>query len=132
MKLDELGQYIKSTSKPTIFNFWATWCGPCVQEMPWFDKIVNENKDVDLVFVSIDDNSAYPRKIQSFINAKNIRGTVLWLNEETPDITPLVPRWSRMIPTTIFINNKSGYKKIKEQQVSPGELRKQLRLLTRE
>jgi thiol-disulfide isomerase/thioredoxin len=131
MKLDELGQFIQSRTKPTVFNFWATWCGPCLQEMPWFNKIVNDNKDVDMVFVSLDDNRAYPDKIQSFINAKNIKGTLIWLNETSPDISALVPRWSGMIPTTIFVNNKSGYKKFKEQQVSPAELRKQLRLLTR-
>jgi thiol-disulfide isomerase/thioredoxin len=131
MKLDELGQFIQSRTRPTVFNFWATWCGPCVQEMPWFNKIVNDNKDVDMVFVSLDDNRAYPGKIQSFINAKNIKGTLIWLNEASPDISALVPRWSGMIPTTMFVNNESGYKKFKEQQVSPAELRKQLRLLTR-
>jgi thiol-disulfide isomerase/thioredoxin len=131
MKLNELGQFIQSRTRPTVFNFWATWCGPCVQEMPWFNKIVNDNKDVDMVFVSLDDNRAYPGKIQSFINAKNIKGTLIWLNEASPDISALVPRWSGMIPTTMFVNNESGYKKFKEQQVSPAELRKQLRLLTR-
>jgi thiol-disulfide isomerase/thioredoxin len=132
MKVDELQQFIQSRTRPTVINFWATWCGPCVQEMPWFNKIVNQNKNVDLVFVSLDDNRAYPDKIQSFIDARNINGTLIWLNEPTPDISAIVPRWSRMIPTTIFINNKSGYKKFKEQQVSQTELRKQLRLLTRE
>ena len=132
MKMDELLQFIQSRTNPTVINFWATWCGPCVQEMPWFNKIVNENKNVDLVFVSLDDNRAYPDKIQSFINSKNITATLIWLNEPTPDISPIEPAWKGMIPSTIFVNNKSGYKKFKEQQVSPGELRKQLRLLTRE
>jgi thiol-disulfide isomerase/thioredoxin len=58
MKLDELAQFIQSRTRPTVFNFWATWCGPCVQEMPSFNKIVNDNKDVDMVFVSVDDNRA--------------------------------------------------------------------------
>jgi len=132
MTIDELGQFIQSRPNPTVINFWATWCGPCVQEMPWFNKIVNQNKNVDLIFVSVDDNRAYPEKIQSFINSKNISGTLIWLNEATPDISALVPRWSGMIPTTIFLNNKSGYRNFKEQQVSPAELRKQLRFLTRE
>ena len=132
MKIDELAQFIQSRPNPTVINFWATWCGPCVQEMPWFNKIVNQNKNVDLIFVSVDDNRAYPEKIQSFINSKNISGTLIWLNEETPDISAIVPRWSGMIPTTIFLNNKTGYRKFKEQQVSPAELRKQLRLLTKE
>lgn len=131
MKLDELQQFIQSQQKPTVINFWATWCGPCIQEMPWFNKIVNENKDVQLVFVSVDDSRAYPNKIQSFLNSQNISGTIFWLNESTPDISAIVPRWSRMIPTTIFINNKTGYRKIKAQQVSPSELKRQLRFLTR-
>jgi thiol-disulfide isomerase/thioredoxin len=132
IKIDELKEFIQSTSKPTVINFWATWCGPCIQEMPWLDKLVHQSKDVELVLISVDDNRAYPDKIQSFINAKKINATLFWLNESTPDISAIEPRWRGMIPATIFVNNKSGYKKFKEEQVSPPELRKQLRLLTRD
>lgn len=56
---------VKVTSKPgswTWLNIWATWCKPCVEEMPriakWRDKLAAGGKQVDLQFVSLDDNDA--------------------------------------------------------------------------
>ncbi len=41
---------LDNTEKLTIINFWGTWCGPCVQELPYFDKIASEYKDSVTVF----------------------------------------------------------------------------------
>lgn len=133
MKIDELDAFIQSTTKPTIINFWATWCAPCVEEMPWFNKIVNQNKNVELVFVSLDNNSAYPDKIQSFVKAKKISATLIWLNETNADIfCPIIDEdWAGSIPATLFINNSRNYRRFIEAQLSPTELRKQLRLVSR-
>jgi thiol-disulfide isomerase/thioredoxin len=133
MKIDELDALIQSTTKPTIINFWATWCAPCVEEMPWFNKIVNQNKNVELVFVSLDNNSAYPDKIQSFVKAKKISATLIWLNETNADIfCPIIDEdWAGSIPATLFINNSRNYRRFIEAQLSPTELRKQLRLVSR-
>ncbi len=56
---------VKITAKPgtwTWLNIWATWCKPCVEEMPrlvkWRDKLVASGKHVELAFVSVDDNDA--------------------------------------------------------------------------
>ncbi len=133
MKIDELDAFIQSTTKPAIINFWATWCAPCVEEMPWFNKIVNQNKNVELVFVSLDNNSAYPDKIQSFVKAKKISATLIWLNETNADIfCPIIDEdWAGSIPATLFINNSRNYRRFIEAQLSPTELRKQLRLVSR-
>ncbi|QBJ85739.1 TlpA family protein disulfide reductase [Chryseobacterium gleum] len=40
-----------------IVNVWATWCEPCVQEMPVFKKLIKENPDKKFVFLSIDENT---------------------------------------------------------------------------
>ena len=133
MKIDELDAFIQSTTKPTIINFWATWCAPCVEEMPWFNKIVNQNKNVELVFVSLDNISAYPGKIQSFVKAKKISATLIWLNETNAEVfCPIIDEdWAGSIPATLFINNSRNYRRFIEAQLSPTELRKQLRLVSR-
>lgn len=52
-----------------IVNLWATWCKPCLEEMPLFTKIATENKDVKLVFLSIDKDSA---ELQSYLSQHKI------------------------------------------------------------
>lgn len=40
--------------KPIVVNFWATWCGPCKQEMPFLEKTWKEYQDKGVVFIGID------------------------------------------------------------------------------
>jgi thiol-disulfide isomerase/thioredoxin len=133
MKISELEAFIATRPNPAIINFWATWCMPCLEEMPWFNKIVHQNKNVELVFVSLDNNKAYPDKIRSFINAKKIKATLIWLNETNADV--FCPRideqWGGSIPATLFIDHSRNYRRFAEGQLSPGELRKQLRLVSK-
>ena len=133
MSIDELETFIQSRPKPAVINFWATWCRPCIEEMPWFNKIVNQSKNTELVFVSLDNYKAYPEKIKSFVNAKKISATFIWLSETNADIfCPRIDeKWEGSIPATLFVNHSSGYRKFHEAQMSPTELRKQLRLLSR-
>lgn len=51
--------------KVLILNFWATWCPPCVQEMPMFDNLYRSMKNQDVEFVLASDDEL--PKIQSFI-----------------------------------------------------------------
>lgn len=131
MKIGELEDYIQKLERPSVLNFWATWCAPCLEEMPWFNKIAGQNKNIDLIFVSVDNARAFPEKIQSLANKKKIKATLIWLNETNADVfCPRIDeRWSGSIPATLFVNHKSNYRKFTEKQISPVELRKQLRLL---
>ena len=67
-KLD-LSEILKNPSdKLHVVNFWATWCGPCVKELPDFQKVVNEadNQKVDFLFISLDFPSDAEKKLVRF------------------------------------------------------------------
>ena len=71
-KLDDLEMAIKNSDKPTIINFWATFCIPCIEELPYFQKAAKkyDSAGVQLILVSLDMKAAYPKKISVFA-AKN-------------------------------------------------------------
>ncbi|ANE49377.1 TlpA disulfide reductase family protein [Flavisolibacter tropicus] len=129
-KLADLQAAIKQTDKPTIFNFWATFCKPCIEEIPHFQEVVKkyEKEGVNLVFISLDLSDAYPSKIQSFAKKRNINNTITFLDETNADLfCPIVDtKWSGAIPASLFINNKTGYRKFFEDQLSKEQVEKEV------
>lgn len=96
-----------TTKGPLIVNFWATWCGPCIREIPYFDSLIAvKGAPVKLVLVSLDFREDYA-KLASFVKQKGYKGTVVYLNETNADyFCPVVDkRWTGAIPISVFINN---------------------------
>lgn len=133
IKIHQLDSLIKSSKKPLVVNFWATFCEPCIKELPYFESILlNEYKGkVDFVLVSLDLPSYYPEKVDNFIAKRKIRATTYWLNETDANLfCPVIDKnWSGSIPATLFVNNASGYKSFIEAQISKEDLRKKVEKL---
>jgi thiol-disulfide isomerase/thioredoxin len=123
VKIEELAEYIKKSDHPLVVNFWATWCAPCVEELEYFTKDIKNFKEqnAELVLVSLDFEEAYPAKIAAFIKKKKYEASFYWLNETNADhFCPQIdPKWTGSIPSTLFINNKTGYRKFFERQLTP-------------
>lgn len=104
-----------------VINFWATFCRPCVAEIPSFIKISDQykNDSVTLYLVSVDLPSAYPKKISTFARDKQFNSNISWLNETNADyFCPKVDEsWSGSIPATLFVNTKTGYRKFYEGEM---------------
>lgn len=129
-KLNDLKAAISNADKPTIFNFWATICKPCVEEIPYFQQLVKkyDSAGVKLVLVSLDLPEAYPKQIASFASKHKFTSPIKFLSETNADVfCPAVDdSWSGAIPASLFVNNKTGYRKFFEEQLSREKLEKEI------
>ena len=68
----------KTDDKVHVVNFWATWCAPCVKELPYFEKInkVYKAKGVELLLVSLDFPRKYETKLKPFLKEKQLKSEV--------------------------------------------------------
>jgi len=130
IKLKDLQQLInKSSDKVQVINFWATWCAPCVKEIPLFEKLNQEDTGVEVTLVSMDyDLDPNPEKVYRFMTRKNIKSTVVILAERNPNnwIDKIDKSWSGALPATLIINKKTGMRKFIEKELHEGELEKLL------
>lgn len=119
-------EFEKITNKPSdklrIYNFWATWCAPCVKEMPDFEKVNMADPEVELVFISMDDGRK-PERVTAFMDRKNIKAPVLLLDDVDFNswIDKVSENWSGAIPATLFIQ-PNGKKHFHEGQLNEEEL----------
>lgn len=116
----------EKSDKIKVINFWATWCGPCVKELPLFEKLQAEaSEHVKVTLVSMDlDLDPNPEKVYKFITRKNLQSEVLLLNEKDPNsyIDKIEKAWSGALPATIIINPQTGKRKFIEKELHEGDL----------
>ncbi|MBL7848153.1 MAG: redoxin domain-containing protein [Cyclobacteriaceae bacterium] len=110
-----------------VINFWATWCAPCLVELPLFEKLNEDRKDIHVRLVSLDmDLDPNPEKVRKFVARKKLKAEVLILDERDPNtwIDKVDKSWSGALPATLVINNKNGKRTFVERELKPGELEK--------
>ena len=127
IKITDLEKTIKESKTPLIVNFWATFCKPCLEEMPYFQELAKKNR-VSLLLVSLDLEDYYPKKIKSFAVKNKFTAPIVWLDEYNADyFCPKVDSsWSGAIPASLFLNNSTGYRKFFEDQLSKEKLKKEI------
>jgi len=122
----ELNTRISGKDTLYIVNFWATWCIPCVKELPGFNMVNDLYKDrpVKVLLVSFDFREQYPQALSAWVKKKKLHPEVAWLNESNPNeyIPKLAPEWEGGLPATLLINNKTGTRVLKPGEVTAAEL----------
>lgn len=125
----------KRLARPTdttyVVNFWATWCAPCVKELPNFEQLraANAGKKVKVLLVSLDYASQLDKKVKPFVKQRGLKAEVLLLNEPDPNdwIDKVDAKWSGALPFTLIFNNKTKQRVSFERELSAAELTAALR-----
>jgi len=109
-----------------IVNFWATWCIPCVQELPEFNTLASKyaDKPVKVLLVSLDFKEDRTYKLQSFLERKHIAPEVVWLSETDPNV--FIPKiensWQGSIPATLILQPGKHLRKFIEGSITAEEV----------
>lgn len=105
-ELEHIFQHENDTTY--VINFWATWCKPCVAELPYFDDLYKEYKDdkVKIILVSLDFPKQIETKLKPFIKNNNVLPEVKMLKDS--DINrwgeKVSEEWDGAIPITLIYN----------------------------
>ena len=118
----------KSNDTTYVVNFWATWCVPCVEELPYFEKLNAgyADKKVKVLLVSLDMHKKIESNLIPFIENKKLQSDVVLLRDPDADtwIRKIDTTWSGAIPATVIYNKDN--RKFFEQQFTYEGLEKEL------
>ncbi len=112
-----------------IINFWATWCKPCVEELPCFENVTatHKNEKVKVLLVSNDMKKELNGRLTKFVSDKNLQSQVLFMNETNPNdwLETVNKDWSGAIPATWFVRGNKEF--FHEGELTCEELEKMIR-----
>lgn len=87
MDATQISKLLEKKENDTVYvtNFFATWCGPCMHEIPYFKKKMEEMKDkkVKFTFISLDDPSTWDTKVKAFAEESGLGKNIILFNYDT-------------------------------------------------
>ena len=112
--VDFEGLYSKidlSVDKTYVINFWATWCAPCVKELPYFEEVNNQLRDnkTEVILVSLDFPSQIETKLKPYLKRNKIKSKVILLDDSKMNtwVPKVSEQWDGGIPATLIVNSSN-------------------------
>lgn len=118
----------KNDDKTYVINFWATWCKPCVEELPVFEKLnaAYKNKNIEVILVSLDFPNQIETRLIPFMKEHKLQSNVILMADldQNAWIPKISEKWSGAIPATLIYNKDT--RKFYEQSFTYDLLEKEL------
>ena len=119
----------KLDNKIHVVNFWATWCAPCIKELPYFEQLnVNyANDNVEVLLVSLDFPRQYESKLKPYLIENKIKSKVICFDDTDQNtwIPAIDSSWSGALPAPIIY--KGDRRQFYEKSFTYEELEKELK-----
>ncbi len=136
----QLERNVMQNSSDSIYliNFWATWCKPCVEELPAFVRLDSTLKakgsKVKVLLVSFDFVKDRETKLRNFLRARGITTSVVVFsdNDMSGSIDRIAKEWSGALPATLIIKPATSKRAFFEQSFQESELQSTLQTFTGE
>ncbi len=113
-----------------VVNFWATWCAPCVKELPHFQEIHDKygSSGVKVMLISLDSRNTLETKVKPFVSRTGITADFFLLDEANQQeyIDRVDASWSGALPATLIVNPRKGKKIFREGELSYSQLEEAL------
>ncbi|MBB4078700.1 thiol-disulfide isomerase/thioredoxin [Lewinella aquimaris] len=110
---DEIAPIFSQRNDTTyVINFWATWCKPCLEELPLLNSLQRQYDDAALrvVLVSLDTETRAIARIPEYLNRRGIDLPTIVLTDERPSwMRDLDGNWNGALPTTFIYRNDLRY-----------------------
>jgi thiol-disulfide isomerase/thioredoxin len=127
ISLPQLNRRISNADTVYIVNFWATWCAPCVAELPYFDKLqaTYRSRPLKVLLISMDFESKYS-SVKAFAAKRQFKCEVFLATRKSDQelIDGVDKNWSGALPGTLIVNAKRGIRQFQEREFTYDELEK--------
>ena len=123
IKFPELQQMLDAEQGLVVYNFWATWCRPCVAELPGFAEVAAE-MDAKIQLISLDFSEKVHAQVEPFLKRKQWNLPCVLLDEVDYDswMGKIDADWDGAIPATLVVNRAKGVYEFFAGEMSKAEL----------